>query len=470
MQDQSSDSSLNENNILTCNVVLNLLNRFLTNIRYVGDPNNLKKFFPNSFFQNLQSNFFEGKPFLSIIIGNRRLDVQNPIYLCSSGWSIYLSRSKPCSWKKITKNPLTAIFIAGLVVGEVFKLLVKDYVTVDFKDEFIYDFITHGKDNQPIIYPQLPSHLNLNLTLVGCGAIGQAIIFALDKFEIRGRVSLIDPDRIDESNKQRYLLAFNGNLGINKARLLSTVLINNKNNLLTTREFCIPYKIAITLQESLFDMKDVIVAVDNKRTRLNIQAALPKYIWNAWTDTAQGILRYGVGKHDFRNEYECLACSYYPEGSIPSQIELNANILGISQEELNHRMAHNDPITEGDLGYFFENFNLDQMQLVKIKSLIGKPFSDIFHGDCGVFSVRISEKHEPTPANHVPVLAGTYAVIQYILDKLEISNGIKIESVAEFDGLSYPSENCLIKKHRNQNCICNDPIYQEIFKNKWGLP
>jgi len=393
--------------------------------------------------------------------------VQNPIYICSSGWSIYLSQKKPCPWKKITKNPLTAIFIAGFVVGEVFKLLVKDYITVDFKEEFIYDFITHGKDNQPVIYPQLPPYFNLNLTLIGCGAIGQAIVFALNQFELRGRLSFIDPDRIDESNKQRYLLGFNENIGINKARFLSKVLINNKNNLLTTREFCHPYEIAITIQESLFDMKDVIVSVDNKRTRLNVQAALPKYIWNTWTDTAQGTLRYGIGKHDFKNEFECLACSYYPEGSIPSQIELNAKILGMNQQELIHRMAQNNQITEGDLKYFFENFNLNQMQLVKIKKLIGKPFSDIFHGDCGVFSVKISEKHEITPATHVPVLAGTYAVIQYILDHLEISNGKRIESVAEFDAFSYPSEDCLIKKRRNQNCICNDPIYQKVFKKKW---
>ena len=110
------------------------------------------------------------------------MDVQNPLYLCSSGWSIYLSQRNPCPWNKITKNPLTAIFIAGLAVGEVFKLLVKDYVNVDIKEEFIYDFITHGKDNQPVIYPQLPQFLNLDLTLIGCGAIGQAIVFALNQF------------------------------------------------------------------------------------------------------------------------------------------------------------------------------------------------------------------------------------------------------------------------------------------------
>ncbi|KKL11530.1 hypothetical protein LCGC14_2544910, partial [marine sediment metagenome] len=53
------------------------------------------------------------------------------------------------------------------------------------------------------------------------------------------------------------------------------------------------------------------------------------------------------------------------------------------------------------------------------------------------------------------------------LTQLEIKDAKKVVSVAEFDAFTYPSESCLIKKKRHPNCICNDPIYQEVFKNKW---
>jgi len=354
-------------------------------------------------------------------------------------------------------------------VGEVFKLLVKDYVSVEIMDGFIYDFITHGKFKQPVISPQLPSHLDINLTLVGCGAIGQAIAFALDQFELRGKIILIDPDIIDESNKQRYLLAFNETIGINKAKFLSNYLVNDKNNLLTTLEFLHTYEISITLQESLFNMENVLISVDNKRTRVNLQAALPKNIWNIWTDTVQGILRYGIGKHNFENEYQCLACAYYPEGDIPNQMELNAAMLGMEQEDINQRLKRNDLITEGDLKQLMNNYTIQPGQLKRLQNLIGMPFSNIFHGECGIYNIKLFEKHEPTPATHISVMAGVYSVIQFILTKLGIQKGHIIDSVAEFNAFTYPNEDCLIKKKRHPNCVCNDPIYQEIFKNKWEL-
>ncbi len=469
LQDNDSDIKIIENNILICNIVLNLLDRFLTNIRYTSNPEYLKKYFPDSFLQNIQSKNFDSEPTLSIIIGNKREAVQNPLYLSSNGWSIYLSRKKPCSWKIFAKNPLSAIYIAALGVGEVFKLLVEDYVSVEIINDFIYDFITHGKTNQPVTNPLLPSYLDINLILVGCGAIGQAIAFALDQFELRGKITLIDPDIIDESNKQRYLLAFNENIGRSKTQFLSRYLMDNKNNLLTVLEFIQPYEISITIYESLFKMENVFISVDNKRTRVNLQAALPRRIWNIWTDTAQGILRYGIGKHDFANENQCLACAYYPEGDIPNQMELNAAILGISQEEINERLQRNDLITKSDLEHLMNNYTIPPDQITRVKSLEGQPFSNIFHGECGIYNVRLLEKHEPTPATHISVLAGVYSVIQFILTKMGIENGHLVESVAEFNAFAYPNEDCLIKKKRHPKCVCNDPIYQVVYKNKWGL-
>lgn len=468
LQDLNTDLELNENNILICNVILNLLNRYLTKIRYIGNLDKLKKYFPNSFSQSVQLKHFSDNPIVSIIIGNKEEKVDNPLYISSNGWSIYLSRKKPCPWKKFTKNPLSAIYIAALAVGEIFKILVKDFIPVEIKEEFIYDFITHGRSNQPLSEPLLPPFLDLDLILIGCGGVAQGICFALSQIELRGRISLIDDDCIDGSNKQRYILAFDENIGMSKTQYLSSFLF--RNNLLTTLEFILPYEDAISVNESLFKMKDVLISVDNKKTRINLQAALPKMIWNVWTDTQSNTLRYGIGKHDFLNEYECLACAYFPtNSSTPNQIELNASILGMTQEEFLRRKDQNDLIKEEDLSYIFNNHRLRLEQVQKLKSLVGKPFQNILHGPCGVFNIRLGEKYERTPATHIPLLAGTYVVIQYILDQLEITHGKKIESVAEFDAFSYPSENSLIKKHREPNCICNDPIYQKVFKNKWEI-
>lgn len=350
-----------------------------------------------------------------------------------------------------------------------FKLIVKDYISVEIYDEFIYDFISHGKKKQPVNTPILPSMLDVNLAIIGCGGVGQAVVFALNQFKLRGKITLIDPDIIDESNRQRYLLAFDETIRMNKTIYLSQFLMNKKNHFLTTLEFLWNYETSISIFDSLFNMEDVFISVDNKLTRINLQAALPKMIWNIWTDTGENTLRYGIGKHDFLNKYQCLACAYYPEGDIPNQMELNAFLLGMSQEDINNRIEQNNLITEEDLDYFLKNFNLHPDQINKIKNLIGQPFSNIFHGECGVFTIKPNEKRESTTAPHIPVLAGTYGVIQYILSRFKIPEGKLITSVGEFNAFKYPSESCLIKKNRHPKCICNDPIYQEVFNNKWEL-
>ena len=466
LQEKCDNSQLEGDKILTCNVLLNLIDRFLTKIRLVGNQEILTKYFPPSFPQKLQAKTFEEEADLSIIIGNMKSEVPNPLYIASSGWSIYLSHENPCHWKDYANNSLSAIYVAALTVGEVFKLIIKDFVNVEIREEFIYDFVTHGKQQQPVNIPSLPSYLDVNLTLIGCGGVGQAVAFALNQLKLRGIIKLIDPEIIDKSNQQRYLLAFDETVGKNKTLFLSQFLLH-KNKLLTTLEFLWNYENAISIFDSLFNMEDVIVSVDNKRTRINVQAALPKKIWNIWTDTGENILRYGIGKHDFLDEYQCLACAYYPEGDMPNQMELNASLLGISQEDISNRIEQNDLIAEEDFDYFLKNFNIHPDQINKIKTLIGQPFSSIFHGECGVFTIKPNEKHESTTAPHIPVLAGTYGVIQYILSHFKNLEGKLITSVGEFNAFKYPTEHCLIKKKRHPKCVCNDPIYQEAFKNKW---
>ncbi len=469
LQDMPLDSELYENNVLISNVTLNLLNRFVTKIRYRGDLDALKKYFPNSFLESILSKEFTDIPNLSIIIGKTTEAVENPLYISSNGWSIFLSRKEPCPWKDFEKNPLSAIYVSAIAVGEVFKMLVEDFISVEIRDEFLYDFITHGKGYQPIKEPSLPDFLDLDLTMIGCGGVGQAIAFALNQFDLRGRITLIDPDFIDESNKQRYPLAFNENVGMKKVLYLSKYLMDHSNNLLTILEYISPYEEAISINESLYKMKEVFISVDNIRTRTNLQAALPRKIWNAWTDTHANTLRYGIGRHDFIDDFQCLACVYYPQGKSPTQMELNTAVLGLSEEEINSRIQQNDPIKEEDLKFIFENSILRPDQVQRLRNLIGQPFNNIFHGDCGVFNLKLGEKHERTTAAHIPMLVGTYIVIQYILHQLGIEEGELIQSIADFNAFAYPIEDCLIKKKRHPKCVCNDPIYQVVYKNKWGL-
>ena len=464
------DSTHNRINILYSNIILNLINRFLTNITFKGNLELVKKIFPmNSFIEELKSKEFKEKADLTIVFGNKKISTKKAYYISSSGWSIYISHIQPCKWKNFIENPLSAFYVGALMVGEIFKYLIKDYVKVDLLNEFIYDFIHHGKENQPILEPKLPNYFDLNLAIIGCGAVGQAIGLALKELEIRGKIIHIDYDVIDQSNLQRYPLAFKENVGRLKTEQLSSYLVNNGNLLLNSFEINTEFRIAISEYNINTRIEDVFISVDNKRARLDLQATLPKMIWNVWTDTNEKTLRYGFGKHDFQDIYECIACAYYPDGEIPKQIELNSKLLGLSEKEIKKRIKNGDKFKEKDLNYLFENFTVPQNQVQNLKRLIGTPIKDALHGECGVFNVKLSEKHEPTPAPHVPTLAGVNAVIQYVLSKIDSEKYGRNIFIGEYDAFSYPNENCMIKKKRNKNCVCNDEIYQQAYRKKWTI-
>lgn len=468
LQEDTNNSSKNWNNILSSSIFLNLINRFLDNIKFQGNLDPIKKVFPTqSFIDEIKLKDFQEEANLTVVFGNKEILENRAYYVSSSGWSIYLSKLKPCQWKNFVVNPLSAFYVGTLMVGEVFKNLLKNFVKVDLLDEYIYDFVHYGKIEQPVLCPSLPNYIDLNLTIIGCGAVGQAIGMALKKLDLRGKITFIDKEIIDISNLQRYPLAFKENIGVSKTELVSWYIAYDCNLLLTSFNINTEYRIAINEGIVNYQMEDVFISVDNKQARLDLQAALPKMIWNVWTDTNENSLRYGFGKHDFKDPYECLACAYYPDENIPKQMELNSKLLGIDEKTIEKRIQNNDLFKENDLNYLFENFTVPQNQVNNLKLLIGKPFKDALHGECGVFNVKLSEKHEPTPAPHVPTLAGITAVIQYILSKIdpECSKNIHI---GEYDAFSYPNENCLLKKKKNTNCVCNDEIYQEVFREKWN--
>ncbi len=470
LQCNEDGNSINKNDALSASIFLNIVSRFLSYISFKGNYKLIQKTFPmKSFANSLESKNFDESPDLTIVFGNRRIESKKVYYVTSSGWSIYISKLKPCNWDNFLENPLSALYVGSFMAGEIYKILLKDYVSTEILDEFIYDFITFGQDQQPVLEPEIPEFFNIDLTLIGCGAVGQAIGLALKELELRGNLNLIDNEAIEPSNLQRYPLAFEENVGHLKTELLAQYIIGRNNLLLVTHEINTLYRVAKSDYEILNRMNDVIISVDNKKTRIDLQASLPKMIWNVWTDTSRNNLRYGFGKHDFQDEFECLACAYYPDEKIPDQIELNAKILGLTPVEINQRIKNNELFKQEDLNYVFENFTVPPNHINNLKSLVGKPFEEALHGKCGIFNVKLSEKHEPTPAPHIPTLAGVLVVIYYILSKINPTFCDQNIFIGEYDAFSYPNKNCMLKKKKNDSCVCNDEIYQQAYNEKWLL-
>jgi hypothetical protein len=344
---------IEDNAATACNLALNLLPRFLHNVRYEG-PHEILDAFPPSHKTKLSQSLAEDwKPDLTLVFGKHASkEYVNPLYVSSAGWSVYLSRQKPCTWTATNhRNHIAAMFAGAMAAGEVFKQMISAFAESDMiTSTFEYDLITHGTSRQPVLEPSIPGALQFdNFVIVGCGAITQAFIVALAwATSLTGNMLLIDHDRTDPSNEQRYLLTFQENRNSLKTTLIKNTVAKSGSPILIS-EVPLRYEQFVEAQTSPMKFAEVLAAVDNKETRVNLQASVPKVIWNAWTDTGQRSISYGLGRHVIGNQYECIACSYFPKEGSPSSTKMASIRTGFSEDEIQEREAKNDVVTEEDI-------------------------------------------------------------------------------------------------------------------------
>ena len=454
------------NSMVACYVALNLLPRFLKCVKYDGPPEVLNYLRPSQ-IKKLNFGKEDWNTSMTLVFGNKTISQEkNPLYVNSSGWSSYISTKQPCSWNPIFHNHLAALYSGAIAVGEVFKNILPE-VNSDKISHFEYDLVTHGHAKQPVIEPKMPEIINLgNLAIVGCGAVGQAFCFGL-KFSARliGRVILFDHDNFDQSNEQRYFDANEENRGMNKSQYMASFLQTN-NPALIVLPINIKYEDFVTRTENPL-RDEVVVSVDNSWTRVNVQSALPKTIWNGWTDVASGCLRYGVSKHSLDNENECLSCYYYPDGTSPSEMEMNSIMTGLPKEEIQQLLDSKAICTKEIIERVSKNTGVP---INTLNPNLNQPFHKLLHGDCGVFTQRIQGINVIAPAPHQSMLTGILLASQVILSKLKLSKDAKlIESISDFDALKIPKSSCITTALKNPKCICSDSVYQKAFDEKWNF-
>ena len=464
-------SMSNPNFVQSCYIALNLLPRFLKNVRFKGDTVMLSKF-PSSHNAKISTDNDAWKPDMILVFG--KIQKTNALYVGSSGWSSYLSTKSPCMWENKPNN-LAAIFSGALAVGEVFKNVIEKVsmkgIRIKKIDHFEYDLLSQSNSQRPVLKPELPKKLFLdNLSLVGCGAVGQAIGYVLSRATtLVGTIKLIDHENLDESNEQRYLLGFKEKRDAKKIKLIGEIL--QKNNIALST-ILLPYKYEDIAAATGFENNvEMISALDDISPRLHLQAGLPKTLWNIWTDSSEGVLRYGIGHHTLDNKYSCLACEYFPTTQM-TEVKMIANRIGFDEEEVRKRIANDDIVTKEDLRKIEQKKKLPSNISIDIiaRTVIGKTFRQFIHGDCGVFHWQGVQPHVPTPAPHVPVLAAVQLVTQYILSKMDTPDNVcLLESVADFNALTKPNKECFVKHLKNKDCFCCDPDYQDVYARKWNF-
>jgi len=227
-------------------------------------------------------------------------DSRNATSVCSDGWRVYLNT---CHVKHEQQNPVGAQLAACLGAAEIFKAIARkigghnpeDVAESEPLSLSCFDFCKDGMN------PALPRDLSIDeAKLVGGGAIGNAVVYCLRTInELNGSLSVIDPQELDISNLNRYVLATWKDALSRRSKV--DLLASFSSTYLKINPYLLSYQ---DFSKELEPNQLVAVGVDDVQTRWDVQNDFPQIILNAGTD----VDFVSVSRHNDFMHKACLGC------------------------------------------------------------------------------------------------------------------------------------------------------------------
>jgi len=398
------------------------------------------------------------------------------------GWNVLLDDAVPAAPGACSS--LAAMASAALGVREIFRTVLGD-LTGDSRSggtALGWNLITLREPEDGI--PPLVRGVGFGeLMLVGCGAIGQSFVAAMGASNSRGRLVAIDPEDVELSNLQRYVLTTNGDVGEAKTSLVARAFQGTE--------------IEVVQERRAWSLDDdqspacLVCALDTVTDRIGCQGSLPKTIYNAYT----GDQDLGWTRHERFGEEACLACIYWPSQREASWTDQVARSLGMEGDGKRialykvSRITIGEPLPPAILGSngveaelaakWGQNSLVDDLAAIfdlseQVKSeWSGKDIDAVYsEGLCGGRLVAVLERGKNelllVPLAHESVLAGVMlaaSVLAAFHPELRDVRHPDTKGAVRLNGnpgLPYTSAPA-----RLDQCICSDPAFRGHYHELW---
>lgn len=301
--------------------------------------------------------------------------------------------------------------------------------------------------------------------LVGLGAIGQAVLWALARSPVEGGLHCVDGETFDMSNLQRYVLTTTGDVGKPKADFATEFLGSAPATGGELHAIAINSHWPDAVEEYGPVWNNVLVAVDSAAARCEVQSTLPFGVLNAWTQAGD----LGVSEHNFLNG-ACLACLYLPTRASTNEDEIVATALGVPEQVLQIReLLYRDmPPPPELLDLIAERLDVDREVAA---AFAGRSVRQLYvEGICGGALVPAGAVGGVihVPLAHQSALAGVLLAAHfmrrtagYTPATTEVTR-IDVRRVAP----THPYQRA--SKDPRGICICQDDDYIDVFKSLWS--
>ncbi len=406
---------------------------------------------------------------IMVVVGDTPVNRDVPaIYAGSDGWVVRLSPSHPVG-SGATANPFGAAAAACFAAANVFRLRFAEHLPGGSLDDPFILSLLDLVPNAP--HPANPEVGPVDLAeshLVGVGAIGNATVWTLARTPgLCGTLHLVDHEVIDVSNLQRYVLATQADVGRAKVAVASAALASAQLDAQPHQERWGDF---LRCRQN-WNLERVAVAVDSERDRQAVQAALPRWIANAWTQPGD----LGVSRHPFLGDQACLTCLYFPDGAGKNEDQLVAEAIGLPSDLMEIR------------GLLATGVAVGRDLLERIATALGVPIEPLlaFEGGplrafytgaiCGGLVLGLGGKTDPgAPQAAVPLAFQSALVGIMLAAELVADAGALRESppptTTKIDLLRPLGEHLAVAaaKPASGMCICQDPDYVTRYKAKYG--
>lgn len=400
---------------------------------------------------------------VGIAIGEKAASFPTTVFAGSEGWLARVGLSAPASVGD-SVNPFGAGAAACLAAANVFRALFIGGSRERLGDNVAFSTWS-GERDEGNNGPSLPRSVQLpgDAVLVGLGAVGHGVLWALGRSSLTGRLHVVDPETIELSNLQRYVLGQRSDDGRPKTEIAESALAMSGLKPVSHASGWAEF-----VDREGYDWPFVLVAVDSAGDRRAVQAALPGWVGNAWTQPGD----LGVSAHSrFGGEGACVSCLYLPSGPAPNEDELVAQALGVSdrQQQIRNLLYHGTPVPD-DL---FEAISAGLgVPIEALRQFAGRGIRELYvQGLCGGALIGLERLGAPVQEVHVPLahqsaLAGV--LLASTLARHVVNNDEELTRVTRIDVLR-PLGSYLTQPARasDPRCICRDADYVRTFEAKW---
>ena len=317
-------------------------------------------------------------------------------------------------------------------------------------DPFILDFRQLGIEWNSVMAP-----VDLEHTFIaGAGAIGNGFLWAARHLNFRGQLSIADDDVVSSGNLNRQIWFQTVDIDLPKV-----------DRIVARAQEHFPQLKLIPNRCRLQDMPDksdgpwlrrLIVAVDSRRARRELQSELPGEVFDSSTTDVREI----VVHHNLQpTELACLSCIYEADEEELTREKHIAQHLGVSVEDV-----RTDRISKSAA----ERIVLMHTQL-RAANLIGIAYDTLFKTLCAEGQLQTPEgKRVIAPFAFVSVLAGTLLALEVVrrLGPGCHSQDFNYWRLSPWHPVDHRRR---ITRHKQADCVfCGDPILKRVNLDIWG--